>query len=165
MGFSDSLKKAFEVGFKSAFPKTKKEKRAMFRGSLVGAASGNVFSQFSAVAGERLRGESGSGARFLRTSAGLLAPGITAGERLQRPEERDKISQFFNPKDEPDLPIIAKRSSPGSGTIKAKSQARQRALNEAARRRGLGLGGTIRTSPLGLQGDGATTSRRRLIGE
>jgi hypothetical protein len=64
-----------------------------------------------------------------------------------------------------DAPPLAKKRSAGLGTIAAKRQARDLAQNQAASRRGLGLGGTIATSPLGLQGDGATTTRRRLIGE
>lgn len=72
---------------------------------------------------------------------------------------------LFGSPDDVDAPLASKAPAQNEKTLTAKKQARQRAINAAAQRRGQGLSGTIATSPLGLQGDGAATSSRRLIGE
>jgi hypothetical protein len=82
----------------------------------------------------------------------------------QREKFMDKSKEFFKGKKE-DPPALGEAPGSGADTIAAKRQARQRALQAAARRKGLGLSGTVATTPLGLQGDGAAVSQRRLIGE
>lgn len=89
----------------------------------------------------------------------------TKGQILGANLGHQLIAPLFDVEDAPDAPLVKDKPAQGATTIAAKRQARQRALNAAAQRRGLGLSGTVRTTPLGLQGDGAAVSRRRLIGE
>jgi hypothetical protein len=158
MGFSDSLKKI-----------TKKVTGGTIErgaGAFTGAASGNPFAPF--VSDARGAGLFGSDPSTARLVGGILSPSSAATQTILDPRQRekfmDKSKEFFKGKKE-DPPALGEAPGSGADTIAAKRQARQRALQAAARRKGLGLSGTVATTPLGLQGDGAAVSQRRLIGE
>ena len=168
MGFSDSFKKALgQFGDLTGIGVSKKRRQGGLErgaGAIAGAFGGNPLSPL--ISNLRTSGVIKDN-RTSRLVGGILAPSSAINQVLfdeeRRREFKGKTKEFFGGK-ESDPPPVGKRPSQGAGTVQAKAQARQRALREASRRRGLGLSGTVQTTPLGLQGDGAATSRRRLIG-
>jgi len=164
MGFSDSLKK--------------------FAGQIAGAGLGGIPGKIGAQAGFGERGQKGQTNKSDFLSA-LGLGGFTQrqisersnfniGNVLKADLDAVKGSAFganvahqllFKEEAGTDAPPVRGAPAQNEQVLSAKRQARQRAINAASQRRGLGLSGTIATSPLGLQGDGAATSSRKLIGE
>lgn len=176
MSFSDELKKIGKglgatgglfpaMGGFGGFNISEKRGYETKANELSGAFAGNPFAPLSTNL--RNMGVLGDD-KTTRLITGILAPSSAVNQTIfdERQQEKflDKTKEFFEGKD-PNVPMVRERPSSGARNQRARNRARNRAEQDAAQTRGLGLSGTIATTPLGLQGDGAAVSQRRLIGE
>jgi hypothetical protein len=160
MGFSDSFKKTFGGSSSKDIFKDTGSSKGFFSAFL--GPSKDQYKQAMGIHEStwKVKGERDLRNRFkeaVRTGVReVTAAGTTAG--------LGAFSHLFQMDDKGEKPPpVAEQPAVGGSTATAKSEARRRAREAAAKR--FGVKSTISTSALGLMGEGAAVGTKKLIGE